>query len=87
MAPIFPPRASPAVTAESPTGDQTQDTRSMSATGSFDGSAKFMSARDLIALAGGATESDAGPVNPATPLPNPLWCNPASPQGLPTKMP
>jgi prepilin-type N-terminal cleavage/methylation domain-containing protein len=69
------------------TGDQTQDTHSMSATASFDGSAKFMSARDLIALAGGATESDAGPANPATPLPNPLWCNPGSPQGLPTRMP
>jgi prepilin-type N-terminal cleavage/methylation domain-containing protein len=69
------------------TGDQAQDVRSMSATGFFDGSARFMSARDLLTLAGGPTESDAGPVNPATPLPNALWCNPGSPQGTPSTIP
>ncbi len=69
------------------TGDQSQDTHSMSATGFFDGSAKFMSARDLTAIAGG-TLPGAGnfntPVNPATPLPNAFWCNPGNPQGLPS---
>ena len=73
-----------------PTGDQTSDTRSMIATGMFDGSSKFMSARDLFILAGGAWPGPAqgtlGPVSATTVLPNSLWCNPASPQGLPTKM-
>jgi len=68
------------------TGDQAQDSHSMSATGCFDGSAKFMSAKDLIFMAGGTTENDAGPVDPTTPLPNPLWCNPGSPKGTPSPM-
>ena len=74
-----------------PTGDQTSDTHSMIATGMFDGSSKFMSARDLFILAGGAWPGPAqgrlGPVSATTTLPNPLWCNPGSPKGLPTKMP
>ena len=73
-----------------PTGDQTTDTQSMIATGMFDGSAKFMSARDLFVIAGGAWPGPAqgtlGPVSASTVLPNPLWCNPDSPKGLPTKM-
>ena len=74
-----------------PTGDQTQDTHSMVATGTFDGGARFMSTKDLFALACGAIPGLSGdytrPYNAATPLPNPLWCNPGSPQGLPTTMP
>jgi prepilin-type N-terminal cleavage/methylation domain-containing protein len=70
-------------------GDQTQDTRSMVATGMFDGSAKFMNTRDLFQIAGGAWPGSAGnngPANASTPLPNPLWCNPGSPKGTPTPM-
>ena len=70
-----------------PSGDQTQDRRSMVATGCFDGSARFMSAKDLFALAGGLPASDSGPENSMTPLPNALWCNPASPRGLSTQFP
>ena len=72
-----------------PTGSQAQATRSMVATGFFDGSARFMSAKDILTLAGGQVVETGNynvPVNPATPLPNPIWCNPGSPQGLPTTM-
>jgi prepilin-type N-terminal cleavage/methylation domain-containing protein len=72
------------------TGDQTQSPRSMVAVGMFDGSSKFMSAPSLIQIAGGAwpgpSAGDDGPVNPLTPLPDALWCNPGSPQGTPTTM-
>ena len=71
------------------TGDQSQDSRSMVATGFFDGSAKFMSAKDLTTIAGGTLPNGGNynsPVNPATPLPNAFWCNPGSPQGLPSTM-
>ena len=70
-----------------PLGDQTRDSHSMVAAGFFDGSAKFMSAKDLFALAGGLPASDSGPANHMTPLPNALWCSPAIPQGLPTPFP
>ena len=68
-------------------GDQTQDSHSMVAAGFFDGGAKFMSAKNLFTLAGGLPARDSGPANSMAPLPNALWCNPASPQGLPTPSP
>jgi hypothetical protein len=71
------------------TGDQTSDTSSKVTTGMFDGSSKVMFARDLFILAGGAwpgVQGTLGPASGATVLPNSLWCNPASPQGLPTSM-
>ncbi len=71
----------------SASGDQTQDGRSMVATGCFDGAAKFMSAKDLFKLAGGLPARDNGPANPATPLPNALWCNPGDPEGLSSPLP
>lgn len=73
-----------------PAGDQTSDVHSMIATGIFDGSSKFMSAPELFNLAGGAWpgpgQGTLGPVSATTVLPNPLWCNPDSPKGLPTAM-
>lgn len=73
-----------------PAGDQVSDAHSMIATGMFDGSSGFMSARELFDMAGGAWPGPAqgtlGPVSATTVLPNSLWCNPDSPKGLPTLM-
>lgn len=67
-------------------GDPTMDTHAMVTVGVIDGSSKQMNSKTLYQLgAGGPWESSyTQPGSPAS-LPNELWCNPMTPDGLPSQ--
>lgn len=64
--------------------DPTMDTRAMVTVGVIDGSSKQMSSKALYQLGAGGPWETSYPVPPdPAALPNELWCNPGTPDGLP----
>ena len=65
-------------------GDPTMDTRAMVTVGVIDGSSKQMNSKTLYQLgAGGPWQASYQQPSSAAALPNELWCNPMTPDGLP----
>lgn len=66
------------------TPDPNDDLRAKVTVGIFDGSAKWMLLRDIRTMSGLLGAYPGPPRDPPSVLPNDLWCNPDSTNGLPT---